>query len=43
MTEDRKGQGLFLKQNVTINTTISGLKQFCRLGLIQRARENAPR
>ena len=28
VTEDRKAQGLLLKQNVTINTTISGLKQF---------------
>jgi ribose transport system ATP-binding protein len=41
VTEDRKAQGLFLKQDVTTNTTISGLKQFCRLGLIQRKREGA--
>ena len=32
VTEDRKAQGLFLKQNVTVNTTISGLKQLCRAG-----------
>ncbi|HET6440527.1 MAG TPA: sugar ABC transporter ATP-binding protein [Anaeromyxobacter sp.] len=40
VTEDRKGQGLFLKQDVTLNTTISGLKQFTRLGIIRRARES---
>jgi ABC-type sugar transport system ATPase subunit len=34
VTEDRKGQGLFLKQNVTINTTISALKQLSRFGVI---------
>ena len=39
VTEDRKAQGLFLKLNVTINTTISGLKQLCRYGSIQLARE----
>jgi ribose transport system ATP-binding protein len=39
VTEDRKAQGLFLKLNVTINTTISGLKQLCRYGVIQRFRE----
>jgi len=41
VTEDRKAQGLFLKQNVTLNTTISGMKQITRGGVIQRARENA--
>jgi ribose transport system ATP-binding protein len=39
VTEDRKAQGLFLKLNVTINTTISGLKQLCRYGVIQLSRE----
>ncbi len=41
VTEDRKAQGLFLKQDVTLNTTISGMKQVTRGGVIQRARENA--
>jgi len=41
VTEDRKAQGLFLKLSVTVNTTISGLKQLCRAGVIQRAKENA--
>jgi ribose transport system ATP-binding protein len=41
LTEDRKSQGLFLKQDVTLNTTISGMKQYTRGGVIQRARENA--
>ena len=35
ITEDRKRQGLLLKQNVTINTTVSGLKRLCRFGLIR--------
>jgi ribose transport system ATP-binding protein len=39
VTEDRKAQGLFLKLNVTINTTISGLKNLCRYGSIQLSRE----
>ena len=39
VTEDRKGQGLLLKLNVTINTTISGLKQLSRYGVLQLARE----
>jgi ribose transport system ATP-binding protein len=39
VTEDRKAQGLFLKLNVTINTTISGLRQLCRYGVIQLSRE----
>jgi ribose transport system ATP-binding protein len=39
VTEDRKAQGLFLKLNVTINTTISGLKRLCRFGSIQLGRE----
>jgi len=41
VTEDRKAQGLFLKLNVAVNTTISGMKQLCRMGIIQRSRENA--
>jgi ABC-type sugar transport system ATPase subunit len=39
VTEDRKAQGLFLKLSVLTNTTISGLKQLCRMGVIQGARE----
>jgi len=39
VTEDRKAQGLFLKLNVALNTTISGLKQLCQMGVIQFARE----
>jgi ribose transport system ATP-binding protein len=41
VTEDRKRQGLLLQQDVTLNTTISGLKQFCKSGIIQRKLENA--
>jgi ribose transport system ATP-binding protein len=41
VTEDRKAQGLFLKLDVAVNTTISGLRQVCRGGVIRRARENA--
>jgi ribose transport system ATP-binding protein len=41
VTEDRKGQGLLLKQDVTMNTTISGLKFLTRGGLIRRAKEEA--
>ncbi len=39
VTEDRKAQGLFLKLNVAINTTISGLKQLTRFGFLQLPRE----
>lgn len=39
VTEDRKAQGLFLKLNVTLNTTVSGLKQLCRYGVIQLGKE----
>src|SRR5512137_344954 len=39
VTEDRKAQGLFLKLSVLTNTTISGLKQLCRVGVIQRTKE----
>lgn len=39
VTEDRKGQGLFLKLPVTTNTTISGLKRLCRFGLIRLSEE----
>jgi ribose transport system ATP-binding protein len=41
VTEDRKAQGLFLKLDVTTNTTISGMKQLSRLGIIQKKREAA--
>jgi ribose transport system ATP-binding protein len=39
VTEDRKAQGLLLKLSVAINTTVSGLKQLCRFGVIQKGRE----
>lgn len=39
VTEDRKGQGLLLKLPVTVNTTISGLKQLTRFGLIKLREE----
>ena len=41
VTEDRKAQGLFLKLNVAINTTISGLRRLSRYGVIQLSRELA--
>ncbi len=41
VTEDRKAQGLFLKLNVAVNTTISGLKQLTHFGILQLPRELA--
>jgi ABC-type sugar transport system ATPase subunit len=41
VTEDRKGQGLFLKQAVTNNTTISGLKALCSGWIIRLRQELA--
>lgn len=41
VTEDRKGQGLLLKLSVIINTTISGLKQLTRGGIINLGKEEA--
>ena len=41
VTEDRKAQGLFLKLNVAINTTISGLKHLTRFGILQLPKELA--
>jgi ribose transport system ATP-binding protein len=41
VNEDRKAHGLFLKLDVTVNTTVSALRSLCRLGVIQRARERA--
>lgn len=41
VTEDRKAQGLLLKLNVTINTTISGLKSLSRYGVLQLSKELA--
>ena len=41
VTEDRKAQGLLLKQNVAINTTVSGLSRLTRFGIIQLGRERA--
>jgi ABC-type sugar transport system ATPase subunit len=41
VTEDRKTQGLFLQLSVRINTTISGLRQLTRLGVINFGKELA--
>jgi ribose transport system ATP-binding protein len=41
VNEDRKAHGLFLKLNVTVNTTISALKGLCTFGFIKRAKEKA--
>ena len=41
VTEDRKAQGLFLKLNVAINTTVSGLKQLTRFGILSLGKERA--
>lgn len=41
VTEDRKGQGLLLKLSVIVNTTISGLKQLARGGIINLGKEEA--
>lgn len=41
VTEDRKAQGLFLKLNVAVNTTISGLRHLTRFGILQLPKEIA--
>ncbi|MCB0129388.1 MAG: sugar ABC transporter ATP-binding protein, partial [Caldilineaceae bacterium] len=41
VTEDRKAQGLLLKLSVTTNTTISGLKNLTRFGVIKLREELA--
>jgi ribose transport system ATP-binding protein len=41
VTEDRKAQGLFLKLNVAVNTTISGMRQLTQMGILRRAKESA--
>jgi ABC-type sugar transport system ATPase subunit len=41
VTEDRKGQGLLLKQDVTMNTTISGLRALSPGMVIRKKRERA--
>ncbi len=41
VNEDRKAHGLFLKLDVTVNTTVSALGALCRLGVIRRRRERA--
>jgi ribose transport system ATP-binding protein len=41
VNEDRKAHGLFLKQDVTVNTTVSSLRGLCTAGVIRRARERA--
>jgi ribose transport system ATP-binding protein len=41
VTEDRKGQGLFLKLNVAFNTTISGLKRLTQYGVLQLGKETS--
>jgi ribose transport system ATP-binding protein len=40
VNEDRKAHGLFLKLDVTVNTTISALEGLCRGGIIQKAKES---
>jgi ribose transport system ATP-binding protein len=39
VTEDRKNQGLLLKLSVTFNTTVSGLDQLTRWGIIKMKEE----
>jgi ribose transport system ATP-binding protein len=41
VTEDRKRQGLFLKLNVAVNTTVSGLKLLTRFGILSLGKERA--
>jgi len=41
VTEDRKGQGLFLKLDVAVNTTISALRAVTSGGVIRRRKEGA--
>jgi ribose transport system ATP-binding protein len=41
VTEDRKAHGLFLKLDVTTNTTIAALASLCRAGVIRRGREQS--
>jgi len=41
VNEDRKAHGLFLKLDVAVNTTITGLRNLCRGGVIQRRKEAA--
>lgn len=41
LSEDRKGKGLLLKQNLRINLTLAGLDRFLRGLLIDRKREEA--
>ena len=41
VTEDRKAQGLLLKQSVSTNTTVSGLKRLTRFGILQLGKERA--
>jgi ribose transport system ATP-binding protein len=39
--EDRKAQVLFLKLNVAVNTTVSGLKLLTRFGILSLGKERA--
>ena len=41
LSEDRKGKGLLLGQNLTVNLTLAALGRFTRAGLVDRAREAA--
>ena len=41
LSEDRKGKGLLLGQNLRVNLTLAALDQFCRGPLISRAREDS--
>ncbi len=39
LSEDRKGRGLLLGQNLTVNLTLAALSRFTRAGIVDRARE----
>jgi ribose transport system ATP-binding protein len=41
LSEDRKGKGLLLRQDLSTNLTLAALRRFCRGPLLDRAREEA--
>ncbi|TPE49566.1 sugar ABC transporter ATP-binding protein [Amaricoccus solimangrovi] len=41
LSEDRKGKGLLLGQDLTVNLTLAALARFTRAGLVDRGREAA--
>lgn len=41
LSEDRQGEGLALRLPVSANITLSGLRRYCRNGLLDRGRERA--